>query len=50
MKGKDKTRKQLKDELVKLRQRVIELEKTETESKQAEELLEKERDLFPYPP
>jgi two-component system, cell cycle sensor histidine kinase and response regulator CckA len=46
MKDQDKTRKQLKDELVKLRQKIIKLEKTETELRQAEELLEKERETF----
>jgi len=46
MKDQDKTRKQLKDELVKLRQQIIKLEKTETELNRAEELLEKERETF----
>ena len=46
MKDQDKTRKQLKDELVKLRQQIIKLEKTEMELERAEELLEKERETF----
>jgi two-component system cell cycle sensor histidine kinase/response regulator CckA len=46
MKGQYKTKRQLKDELVELRQRIAGLEKTETELKRAEELLEKERETF----
>jgi len=46
MKDQDKTKKQLKNELVELHQQITKLEKTETELKQAEELLEKERETF----
>jgi two-component system, cell cycle sensor histidine kinase and response regulator CckA len=46
MKDQDKTKKQLIDQLVELRQRIGKLEKTETELKRAEELLEKERETF----
>ena len=46
MKDQDKTKKQLIDEMVELRQQVIELEKTESKLKEAEELLQKERETF----
>ena len=37
MKDKDKTKKQLKDELVKLRKRIAELEVSETEHEKADD-------------
>ena len=46
MKDQDKTKKQLIDELVELRQRIIKLERAEKRLKEAEELLEKERETF----
>jgi two-component system cell cycle sensor histidine kinase/response regulator CckA len=46
MEDQDKTKKQLIDELVELRQKIIKLEKTEVELKRVEELLEKERETF----
>jgi len=46
MKDQDKTKKQLIDELVELRPKIVKLEKTEAELKRAEELLEKERETF----
>jgi PAS domain S-box-containing protein len=46
MKDQDKTKNQLINELVELRQQIIKLRKTENELKQAEELLEKERETF----
>jgi len=45
MKGEHKTKEQLINELVELRQRVAELETSETERKQAEELAGAQRDL-----
>jgi len=44
MKGEDKTRKQLLEELVVLRERVTEFEKSELESKRAEQKLRETRD------
>jgi hypothetical protein len=46
MKDQDKTKKQLIDELVELRPKIIELEKTESKLKEAEESLQKERETF----
>ncbi len=46
MKDQNKTKKQLVDELMELRQRIIELEKGEMEWKRAEELLQRERETF----
>ncbi len=43
MKDKDKTKEQLISELVELRQRITELEKSEAERKQADEELKKEK-------
>jgi len=45
-KAKDKTKKQLIDEVAELRQRIAELEKLETQHKQAEETLRQEQEKY----
>jgi len=46
MKGKEKTKEQLMDELVKLRQQVTELQKSETKYRQIEEALTESEEKF----
>jgi len=46
MKGKDKTKKQLINELIEMRKRISELEEAVTERKQAEEVLQKSEEKF----
>jgi diguanylate cyclase (GGDEF)-like protein/PAS domain S-box-containing protein len=46
MRDKDKTKEQLLEEVAQLRQRIAELERAEGAYKQAQELLQKERDTF----
>ncbi len=46
MKNEDKTKEQLQDELIKLRQRVVELEESETQYKQTVEVLHESESLY----